>query len=151
MIYGTPACVLAAAAYGLLAAISLRRGFPGTAWTLCVCVAYMVCEAFLYSTAYHLLRPANLFLAIVAMAFVSYLVTSLLRYRNESWTDRVPLLLNSFLAASCAAFLAVFPHPFIAVVAIPMVAVIRYWTKIHEGRLGGVGIQEISTAPRSTQ
>jgi hypothetical protein len=151
MVYGTPACVLAATAYGLLAAISLRRGFGGSTWSLCACVACMVCEAFLYSAAYHLLKPVNLFLAIVATAFVSYLVTSLLRNRNESWTDRSPLLLNSFLAASCAAFLAVFPHPFIAALAVPVVALIHYWTKIHEGRLGGGSAQAARIGGQSTQ
>jgi hypothetical protein len=139
MIYGTPACVLAVAAYGLLAAVSVRRSFPGTIWDLCASVALLVCEAFLYSAAYHLLKPVNLFVAVVAMAFVSYLMTSLLRRENESWTNRSPLLLNPFLAATCAAFLSVFRHPFAAVLSVPAIAVIRYWTKIHESRLGGCG------------
>jgi len=149
MIYGTPTCVLAATAYALLAAVCLRLGGAGSTWTLCAGVAYMVCEAFLYSAAYYVLKPVNLFLAIVTMAFVSYLVTSLLRNERETWTDRFPLLLNPFLAASCAAFLSVFDHPFVLVLAIPAIVIIRSWTKIHENRLGAQASNALAIGPQS--
>ena len=151
MIYGTPACVVAATLYALMAAVFLRLKRAGTVWVLCAGFGYMVCEAFLYSAAYHVLKPVNLFLAIVAMAFVSYLVTSLLRNERETWTDRFPLLLNPILAASCAAFLSVFDHPFVLLVALPAIAVIRYWTKIHESRLGGPAPNATPAASPSAQ
>ncbi len=140
MIYGTATCVIAAAAYALLAALFLRLAHTSNARVLFANAAYMICEAFLYSVAYHLLRPVNLFFAITAMAFVSYLVTSFVRNTYERWTDRFPLLLNPFLAASCAAFLSAFHNPLMPFLAFPAVAVIRYWTRLHESRLRAVSI-----------
>jgi len=135
MIYGTPTCVIAAAGYALLGALSMRLARAGNARMLIAGPACMICEAFLYSTAYHFLKPVNLFLAIMAMAFVSYMVTSLVRNAYERWTDRFPLLLNPLLAASCAAFITAFYNPLMPFLAFPVIAVIRYWTGIHENRL----------------
>ncbi len=136
MAYGVSTCVIAATAYALLAVFTLRLARAGKIQMLIAAAAFMVCEAFVYSLAYHLLRSVNLFVAIMAMTLVSYLATSLVRNPNERWIDRFPLILNPFLAASCAAFVTAFQSPLMPLLSLPVVAVIRYWTGLHECRLG---------------
>jgi hypothetical protein len=137
MAFGTRFCVLAAAAYAMLSAFILYTTRAADARTIWSCAALMVCEAFLYSSAYHFVRSWNLFPAILATAAVSYLATSLIRNENEGWADRFPLIFNPFLAASCAAFIAPFyrEDSLAPLVAAPAAIAIWHWTKLHESRI----------------
>lgn len=145
MVFGTRYCVLAAAAFALLSAFILYTSRAAASRTIWSCVALMICEAFLYSSAYHFVRSWNLFLAILAAAAVSYLATSLIRDDNERWTDRLPLIFNPFLAASCAAFIAPFyrEDSLAPLVGVPAAVVIWHWTKLHESRIR-VGVRDTS-------
>lgn len=153
MVWGTHVCVLAAAAYALLAAFVLYTAHAANARTIWLCASLMVCEAFLYSAAYHRLKPVNLFPAILAMAFVSYLVTSLIRHENEEWKERFPMIFNSFIAASCAAFIAPFyrEDSLVPLLAVPAVAVIGYWTQLHESRIRAKGRETATPEQPPTQ
>lgn len=153
MVWGTHICVLAAAAYALLAVFILYTARAANARTIWLCASLMVCEAFLYCAAYRLLKAVSLFPAILAMAFVSYLVTSLVRHENEGWKERFPLIFNPFIAASCAAFIATFyrEDSLAPLLAVPAVAVIWYWTQLHERRIRAKGNETAIPEPPPTQ
>jgi len=134
MIFGTATAVTAASGYSLLAAITRLLARADNTRTIFLGAAYTICDTLCYGAVYHFLKSVSLFAAIVAMAGISYLVTSQFRFKNERWMDRLPLFLNALLASSCAGFLSVFNNPLIPIVALPIMAVIHYWTRLHEHR-----------------
>ena len=112
----------------------------------------MVCDAFLYSMAFHFTASADaagsidLLFPAAVMALVSFLFNSLLTGTVVSWRlgkriswARVylPLSLNSIIAAGGAVIIATWLGVYLwaPFVVAPVTAIIWWWTKSHSARL----------------
>lgn len=151
VIHGTATCVVASAIYALgILPFTTKFGKP----FVCIfTISALLCEGFLFSTAYHLAKPVYpqgltaMILPLAVMALVSFLFTSLLTATAVSWRrgNRVfsfwprsylPLALNSFIAAAIAGCIAFWfgGNPWIAPAFLPAVGLIWVWTKAIANR-----------------
>jgi hypothetical protein len=146
IIYGTATCVVASAIYALsMLTFTARLGKP---FVFIFNFSVLLCEVFLFSTAYHLVKPADphglaaMILPLAVMALVSFLISSFLEATAVSWRkgrrisglwprSYLPLLLNSFIAAAIAGCIAVWyrGNPWIALAFLPGIGLIWGWTK----------------------
>ena len=153
MISGPATCIIATAicSFFLLLLARMPKG------AFLVSFSSMICNAFLYSMAFHLTAPADasgigaLVLPAVILAFVSFLFTSFLATMVVSWRlgkrlswakMYIPLSLNSFIAAGAAAFIASWSKDnlWIPLAFAPVVFLIWWWTRLHKARLERVTI-----------
>ncbi len=113
-----------------------------------------VCGAFLYSTAYSLLKPtgaigaSTLWLPAAIMGLTSFLISTALAAIRASWTEsrvnwefwakvHLPLVANFFLAAAGATFIVVWHDhgPYVPLAGAPVVALTWGWTKAYLTRV----------------
>jgi hypothetical protein len=148
IVYGISACVIATAVCVLAVFLATAR----LRIILLASFAAWVCDAFLYSTAFHLALPTDatgiksLLFPAAVMALVSFLFNSLLTKIVASWRlgKRIswvrvylPLSLNSFIAAGAAVLIASWSKetPWIPFAFAPVVFLIWSWIRFYRARL----------------
>ncbi len=151
ILHGPATCVVATATYALVFLLSIKSFKP---FLFVFNFSVLVCDAFAYSMIFQLFKPAELhhFGAYVVpagmMALVSFLFTSVATAAAVSWRREkrfssvwlrahLPLLLNSFIAASAAVCIAALsPHGKFAPLAIaPVIGFLWFWTNRYRVRL----------------
>jgi len=154
VIYGTAACVVATACYGLIAFRTYNRRDVAR-FTCNLSVA--ICGAFLYSTAFHLIKPSFVFgfsdmiLPGITMALVSFLFGSLLTATAVIWRRGqsassiwirayTPLILIPLICAIIAIFLAASSsfNIYLPVAAAPAIAIMWGIAKTQKRRIEGL-------------
>jgi hypothetical protein len=143
--YGTSTCVISTAIYALLCLLSSKSFKP---FQFIFGLSVLVCDAFLYSVAFKLIKPVNMhsfgdyLLPAYAMALVSFLFSSIttavaVSWRHESrissqWAKGYILLVwNTIIAACGAACIAVgLPYnKYVPLVFAPVISILWWWTK----------------------
>ena len=151
LIYGPVACVIATALYAFATQMTVR---PMKPFLLVFGFSVMVCDAFLYSMVFQFIKPTAVYeisayiLPAIIMALISFLFASLIAATAVSWRHGkrisafwvrtyLPLLLNSFMAAGSAAYIAAWSHrsPYVPLAFIPAIGIMWWWTKAYNKRL----------------
>lgn len=152
LIYGISTCVVASALYACLILLMTARG--SKIFMNVFNVSLLLCDAFLYSAAYQLIKPkdphgmAAMMFPLAIMAFASFLFTSLLTATAVSWRrgnpilgfwarTYSPLLPNSLIAAAIAGGIAVWfrRSPLVVLAFLPAFLLIFWWTTTYRNRL----------------
>jgi hypothetical protein len=146
IMYGSATCVIATAFYALVAVVLFR--FLGASASV-FNFSLIVCDAFLYSSAYHIAKPSGIALTALVLAVVSFLFSSVIAAAAVSWQQHdsfhlkrwakssLPLSINTLLAAACAVFIAATyrTNAWSPLAAAPVIWIIWTWTKAYKSRL----------------